>query len=844
MPPDETAEAEAELRRAIRAFVLDALPVVAVLVGGLYAIFAVAHLVVLPPALAAVMVPAAAATSAILLALARGVRRRRPAARWGPPLGGVVILLVLANALLHLALARDPVQTTNLMLAVMGAALLLLSRPWFALTIVVAAGGWAVVAMRSPAAPAWTHFGFALLSAIVLATVIHVVWFRAVRRLEGLRLRDEARQRELLDALAESEAARSSVERSRRELASLLEAMQRSEERFRRFTVLDGIAVHDRGVVLEVNETLPAMFGYPSEALLGRRLDELVAPESHGRLETYLAQADGGVVELVGRRRDGTTFQIELTGKAVPYEGKVAQVVIVRDVSERYRAEAALRASEARFRQLADSMPHIVWSADADGTIDYWNARWAEFLGTTDGRASVADWHRVCHPDDRPVVIARWREAMRSGGPLVCEHRLRDARTGQWRWHVVRGVAYRDADGRITRWFGTITDIDDSKRVLQALEEVGRRKDRFLALLAHELRNPLASIRSGVDVLGALGGLEPRAERVREIIDRQVRHMTRLIDDLLDVERIGSGKLALRMEPFDLRTLVARAVDDHRVVLEAQGLRIDLRLPEVPVPVVGDPTRLAQAISNLLHNAGKFSRGGGTVTVSADMPDDRSAVVSVRDEGIGIEPERLEQIFDAFHQGGTAADGRSGGLGLGLTLARALVELHGGRLEAESRGAGHGATFRLRLPLATPERRAPGGEGGADRRSGARCRVLMIEDDADAAASLGLLLRLAGHDVLEAHSGREGIRLARAHRPDVVLCDIALGGDTDGYAVARTLRTDPVLRETRLVAMTGYGRDEDKRRSREAGFHLHLTKPVDLERLQRALGEAGGGDAV
>jgi len=831
---EPTAPTEAELRHALDAFVVDALPIVATLLGVLYAVFAVGHVLVLPPRVASVMAATAGATCAVLLGVGVRLRRHPPSARLGPPLGGAVIALVLLNSLLHLAIVGDPEHTTNLMLLVVGAALLLLSRPWFALTVVATAVGWGAVAAASAWSPAWLHFGFALLTSIVLATVVHLVWIRAVCRLERLRLLDEARQRELVHALAASEEARTALEASTRELAALMDTVERSEQRFRRFTVLEGMAIHERGLVLEVNETLPRMLGYAPEQLVGRHLDELVTPESLESLRTYLDQADGGVVELVGRRQDGAPLPLELSGKAVPYEGRMVQVAVFRDVTERRRAEAALRESESRFRQLADSMPHIVWSAGPDGSVDYWNARWPEFLGVADDRVASADWYRVCHPDDRAAAVGRWRAAMQSGEPLSHEYRLYDARTGEWRWHVGRGVPARDAAGRIVRWFGTITDIDDRKRAHQALEESGRRKDRFLALLAHELRNPLASIRSATDVLRAIGALVPRADRAREIIDRQTRHMVRLVDDLLDLARIGSGKIALRPQAVDLAALVEATVDDHREALEAHGLRVETSLAPGPIPVIGDPTRLSQALGNLLQNARKFTPPGGVVRVSARAADDGAAVVAVRDSGIGIEPAMLERIFDSFHQGAHEGEHERGGLGLGLTLARALVELHGGRLDAASEGPGRGATFVVRLPLASaaPGDAARAADGGADGRSQ---RILVIEDNADAADSMTVLLRMAGHEVLLADTGSAGLELARELRPDVVLCDIGLPGGLDGYAVARALRADPALATTRLVAVTGYGRAEDQGRAREAGFDVHLTKPVDIEQIHGLL---------
>jgi signal transduction histidine kinase len=370
------------------------------------------------------------------------------------------------------------------------------------------------------------------------------------------------------------------------------------------------------------------------------------------------------------------------------------------------------------------------------------------------------------------------------------------------------------------------------RKIAEELTEADRRKDDFLAVLGHELRNPLAPLRNALEVLRLRGSDPATVEWLRGVLERQVGHLTRLVDDLLEISRMARGKITLQRRRLDLAALVGDTVEDHRRALEGADLGVALERPPDPVWVEADPTRLTQVVGNLLTNAGKFTDRGGRVTVRvAAEPGPGRAVVAVRDTGIGIEPEMLPRVFDPFAQADPGLDRDRGGLGLGLALVKGLVRLHGGGVQAASAGQGQGAELTFWLPLAAE----PGPQTAAETPSAAaapRLKVLVIEDNHDAAESLRLLLELHGHQVLLAGSGTEGIEAARRSPPDVVLCDLGLPG-MDGFAVARALRGDPRTGGARLIAVSGYGHDDDLQRGREAGFNEHVLKPVDPAELQR-----------
>jgi signal transduction histidine kinase/ActR/RegA family two-component response regulator len=373
---------------------------------------------------------------------------------------------------------------------------------------------------------------------------------------------------------------------------------------------------------------------------------------------------------------------------------------------------------------------------------------------------------------------------------------------------------------------------------LEALKEAERRKDEFLGMLGHELRNPLAPIRNALQILRLRGGEPDTVIWSTDLLDRQVRHMTRLIEELLDVTRLGRGKMLLRRETVNLAQLVSATAEDHRVTIEEAGLHLQVEVAAEPLPIVGDPTRLAQVVGNLLHNAAKFTEAGGRITVRVERDEaTQRAKITVQDTGIGIAPELLPHVFEMFTQADNSATRSRGGLGLGLALVKGLVELQSGEVQAASAGAGQGATFTSWFPLAD-ESAAPAPTAGPPTKTGARRRILVVDDNRDATDSLRLLLEVRGHEVAVAYSGPDGVETARRFQPELVLCDLGLPG-MDGYAVARALKEERATAGVRLIAVSGYGSPTEQQRALEAGFERHLAKPVEPEELLRLLQEDG-----
>lgn len=362
----------------------------------------------------------------------------------------------------------------------------------------------------------------------------------------------------------------------------------------------------------------------------------------------------------------------------------------------------------------------------------------------------------------------------------------------------------------------------------EELAEAHRRKDEFIAVLSHELRNPLAPIRNALQLMRLRGVSDPVMSQARDIIDRQVTRLAQLVDDLLDVSRISRGKVQLRLEPVDLSSVVPHAVETVRDLVEQRQHTLHLDICREPLWVNADRLRLEQVLTNLLTNAAKYTDPGGHIWLSTAQAG-AEAILCVRDDGIGIPPDLLPRVFDLFIQAEQSLDRAQGGLGIGLTLTRQLVEMQGGHIHAASPGTGHGSEFTVHLPLTAAPATEDAPAGSAARDAGRKRRVLVVDDNKDGAESLGMLLRMWGHEVRLAHDGATALRLAAAEPPDVLLLDIGLPG-LDGYEVARGVRAARG-RQPVLVALTGYGQEEDRRRTREAGFDHHLTKPVDPEQL-------------
>jgi PAS domain S-box-containing protein len=494
--------------------------------------------------------------------------------------------------------------------------------------------------------------------------------------------------------------------------------------------------------------------------------------------------------------------------------------------------EQALQRSDARFRDLAEALPQHVYELDGDGNMRYANGRLRAYFGTLP--VSNADRVAWVHPADQKAVFGQPQGSLQPGCVYESEGRLRRF-DGEYRWFLIRAVPIFDAAGKLTHWFGFSTDIHELKQAQEQLRQAERRTSDFLAVLSHELRNPLAPISNGLHILTrAIPGSEA-ARKAQAIIGRQVGQLTRLVEDLLDLTRISRNKVTLQREYAELHELVQRTLEDYRSLFDGGEVHIELTPAKKPVPVFvyGDRNRLAQVVGNLLHNAAKFTGRGGRTQVSIETDEDRKqAIIRVLDTGVGIAPEMLDRLFQPFVQADTTLERSKGGLGLGLALIKKLVELHGGTITAASDGLGKGAEFVVRLPLVstgTVVEKTLRPSLSAQRR-----RILVIEDNVDAADSLRTMLELWGHTVAVALDGPAGLKAAREFRPEVVLCDIGLPG-MDGCAVARAIRSDKSLNGPFLVSLSGYAQPTDVERATEAGFDRHLAKPANPEKLAAVL---------
>jgi PAS domain S-box-containing protein len=785
------------------------------------------------------------------------------------------------------------------------------------------------------------------------------------------------------------------------------DALRQSDERFRLFmnnSPTTAFIKDAAGLYLYVNETVERDFGRPLGDWVGHTDYDIFTPTEAEQIRQndlgVLNAGEPGEFEEVIIKPDGLHYYLSFKFPITQPDGTQLLGGMSIDITDRKRAEA-------RFQQLADAMPQIVWTARADGQIDYLNRRWTEFTGLP-ADVGNAGWSELLHPDDAAEANRRWADSVRQGTPFEMGIRLLDRRQSAYRWHLIRTVGVKDDAGNVVRWFGTSTEIHSQKRaeessrylaevsavlsrvvdsestlqtvanlavphfadwsavdvadsngnlrrlavahkdqtkidlvqrlmreypedpksptgayavqrtgepafvpditddmlvagarneqhldlirslglksyicvplkvsgqpmgvltfataesgrrydesdlalaldlaqraavaientqLYEALREADRRKDEFLATLAHELRNPLAPIRNGLQVLKLAESDAATREEVRTMMERQLGQMVRLIDDLLDLSRISRGKIELRKERVKLAKVVQTAVETSRPAIEAGGHALSVHLPPEPLVVDADVTRLAQVISNLLNNAAKYTERGGQIALTVTGSSSEVSV-SVRDNGIGIPASMLPHVFDMFTQVDRNLERSQSGLGIGLSIVKRLVEMHGGSVEARSAGPGHGSEFVVRLPLATAEPIAADTHSDL-RRSASQRKVLVVDDNRDAAISLAMMLKLMGNDTKTAHDGLEAIDVAAAFQPDLILLDIGMPR-LNGYDTARQIRETPWGRGVLLVALTGWGQDDDRRKSKEAGFDHHLTKPVDPTRLEKLLYE-------
>jgi signal transduction histidine kinase/integral membrane sensor domain MASE1/CheY-like chemotaxis protein len=510
----------------------------------------------------------------------------------------------------------------------------------------------------------------------------------------------------------------------------------------------------------------------------------------------------------------------------------------------RKRVESAIRQSEARFRTLAASSSALtLYEQDRELRYRWLYPQHPEFFSHTVGRT---DFELMpTHEGERLMALKR---RVLDTGVGVREEVTATLPDGQ-RWYDLMVEPRRDSDGSIVGVAGVSVDITERKRQEQMLRDsqeqlrdADRRKDEFLAMLAHELRNPLAPIRTGLEFLRVSGNDAAAVERVRPMMERQVSHMVRLIDDLLDVSRITSGKIFLQKERAYLAEMINAAVDANHMAIEDRGIKLVLDLPQAPLQLLVDPTRFVQIISNLIHNAAKFTMAGGTITVGARVVEGGAhgtLMMTVADSGAGISAELLPRVFDLFTQGRPPDGQAPSGLGIGLALVRRLLEMHGGSIEAHSDGEGTGSTFAVKLPLAIPQQ-TTGAKAGDDPAAALLPpgrRVLVVDDNVDSADMMAWLVNSMGGEARAAYDGPAAVREAAAFDPDIVLLDIGMAG-MDGYETCRRIR-DSARRRQFIVAITGWGQDRDKVRAANAGFDAHITKPADPAKLERLLLDAG-----
>ncbi len=519
----------------------------------------------------------------------------------------------------------------------------------------------------------------------------------------------------------------------------------------------------------------------------------------------------------------------------------VRLIGISQDITDRKRAEEKLGASESTLRTFYENSTFLmgvveVPDDDSDIIHIYDNPATDKFFGYDPGSTPGKTALGLGVPQDvLKIWIAHYRDSERQHSPVRFEYEHPTTTGTLWLSSVVACIG---PSGRGSTRFSYVTeDITERRQAVESLKEADRRKDEFLAMLAHELRNPLAPIRNAIQLLRVIAPGDSRVRGAHDMIERQVGHLVRLVDDLLDVSRVSRGKIQLQKGPLDIAAVVRQALETSRPLLDARHHELTTLFPAAPIHVFGDLTRLSQVLSNLLNNAAKYTDDGGRIQVTVERVMEGAlseAVIRVRDSGRGIDPKALDNLFDLFYQVDRNLDRSDGGLGIGLSLVKSLVEMHGGRVEAHSAGRGQGSEFVVRLPVLREEPRVPrADESTAPANATRGLSILVVDDNRDSAETMAMLLEMEGHQAMMAFDGKEAVEVALAERPAVVLLDIGLP-QMNGYDACRAMRQGG-LNDTLLVAMTGYGREEDRRLSHEVGFDAHLVKPVDLQAVRKLL---------
>ncbi|MDB6140279.1 MAG: multi-sensor hybrid histidine kinase [Verrucomicrobiaceae bacterium] len=652
-----------------------------------------------------------------------------------------------------------------------------------------------------------------------------------------------------------------------------LEALQRSEENFRTLaeTLPDTVwTAGPRGILLWTNSVLPRTTGMSLEEIRQNGFRDLVHPED-GTVTLAAwerARATGESVEFQHRIRqaDGSwRWHLVRATPARDADGTLYRWIgTSTDVHEQRELQSKLERSEAHFRQLANSIPQLAWMARPDGGLFWYNERWYDYTGTTPEEMTGWGWQSVHDPEVLPEVLSNWTSCIERGQPFDMTFPLKGA-DGIFRPFLTRSMPFRDETGAVALWFGTNTDISEQRRLVQEREELlaseraarstaehaNRMKDEFLATLSHELRSPLNAIFGWTQILRESDGDPATLAEGIEVIDRNVRVQTQLIEDLLDMSRIISGKLRLDVQQVNPGPCIAAAIETVNHAAEIKGIRVARIIDPLAGPVSGDPGRIQQIVWNLLSNAIKFTPRGGRVQVRLERVNSHLEI-SVEDNGQGIEPEFLPHVFDRFRQADAAITRKHGGLGLGLAIVKQLVELHGGTIRVKSAGEGQGTTFTVHLPLKVVRIHTDDGErlhpktpvsvpGFRKNTSLAGLRVLAVDDEKDSRDLLKRVLEDCGAQVIPASSAQEALALLTAEHPDVLVSDIGMP-EMDGYDFIRRVRAlaPGDGGKTPAVALTAFARSEDRTRALVAGFLTHISKPVEPTELVATIAAVAG----
>jgi PAS domain S-box-containing protein len=603
------------------------------------------------------------------------------------------------------------------------------------------------------------------------------------------------------------------------------------------------------GIIQSWNAGAERVFGFTSAEAVGQHISLVIPPERIGEEDRIIASLKAGQrvehFETERRRSDGRHIHVSLTISPIRDDsGKVVGASkIVRDITERKLAEA----ERQKFVTLVENSTDFIGMCDLNGIPFFVNRAGLEMVGLDSieqaARTPVPDFF---FPEDQDRIMNEFFPSVMENGHGEIEVRFRHFKTGEARWMAYKLLTLTDADGNPTAFATVSQDVterkqlaDDLMRLAADLSEADRRKNEFIATLAHELRNPLAPVSNMLEVLKHAEGDIETLRRARGTMERQLGQIVRLVDDLLDLNRISRDRLELRPSDVELSSLIHQAIEVAGPLLDAAGHELRLDLPEEPIYLHADPARLAQVFGNLLNNSCRYTRPGGSIQVSAKLLNNQ-VLVTVKDNGVGIPKDKLKSIFDMFAQVYRGTETSQGGLGIGLTLVKRLVEMHDGSVEARSAGEDQGSEFLVRLPVLSEAQKPSAARSIAAAEPAATHRILIVDDNRDNAESLALLLGITGNETYIARDGIEAIEAAAEHRPEVVLLDIGLP-KLSGHDVCRRIRAEAWGKDIVVIALTGWGQEEDRRKSQEAGFDGHLVKPVDYDELLELLSSLTNG---